>query len=184
MKSKRFHFLVIPILAIFWLQPLTGKVFATAKESLLWKTQESEHFLIHYHQGEALLSLRIAGIAEKIHANLSNYFNWSPRDRTHLILSDQYDEANGSATSFPRNKIFLRMASPDDILGTEDYLDRLTSLLTHEYAHILHIDKIGDRAKIKRDILGRFLISFRQFFSPIGLLRGWRLIWKPIHLWE
>ncbi|MCP4295293.1 MAG: hypothetical protein GY786_06780, partial [Proteobacteria bacterium] len=53
-----------------------------------------------------------------------------------------------------------------------DYLDRLTSLLIHEYSHILHIDKIGDRARIKRDILGRFPISFPALFQPTWVLEG------------
>src|SRR5215210_3593844 len=70
-----------------------------------WRTITTDHFYIHFHQGEEELAQRAAGYAERAHERLVPLLGWSPRGRTNLILTDHVDVANGSAIPFPDKRI-------------------------------------------------------------------------------
>src|SRR5687767_15951679 len=69
-----------------------------------WKTITTPHFYIHYHGGLDQLAQRTVTMAEAIHDRLTPLMGWEPEQRTHVVLSDNIDASNGSATFFP-NKI-------------------------------------------------------------------------------
>ena len=63
-----------------------------------WKTIESEHLYVHYADGNKALAERALAIAETAHKHLTKVLSWNPRDKTHLVLSDETDQPNGFAS--------------------------------------------------------------------------------------
>jgi hypothetical protein len=139
--------------------------------SLNWKTLTTQHFFIHFDSSNQALAEKTAVMAEKIHQKLSRELNWIPAQPTHLVLTDHTDLANGYATPQPYNRSVLFIHPP--IAGQLDFGLWLESLITHEYTHILHLDKAFGIAKGARSILGRFPMTFPNSFQPSWLIEGY-----------
>ena len=139
-----------------------------------WRTITTEHFFVHAHQGEEELAQRAAAIAEDVHVRLTTRLGWTPRTRTHLILTDHVDVSNGSATPFPTNRIEVYVSAPgaDPSSPLEYYDNWLELVITHEYAHILHLDQARAVPGFLRKVLGRHPLTFPNDFSPLWLIEG------------
>jgi len=139
---------------------------------LHWNTIESDNFYIHYADGYETLAQKTANSAQKAHTLLSPQLNWQPTDKTHLILSDETDTANGYATAINFNRSVLFVAPPDTTNGLEDFDDWLETLIIHEYTHILHLDKINGAADYAQNILGRHFLLFPNVYQPGWFIEG------------
>ncbi|HHM04252.1 MAG TPA: hypothetical protein ENJ19_00730, partial [Gammaproteobacteria bacterium] len=136
---------------------------------LHWFSLASEHFIVHYHEGEGTLAHQTLAIAEGVHRRLSQEFRWTPRGRTEIVLSDQADLANGYATPLPANRIVLFATSPRDVMDHSTWFELL---ITHEYAHILHLDKAEGFPRWFRKVFGRFLLFFPNLLQPAWYVEG------------
>ncbi|MDQ1362315.1 MAG: hypothetical protein QG652_175, partial [Pseudomonadota bacterium] len=135
---------------------------------LIWQTISTSHFEIHFALGNESLAWKTADVAERVHTKLSPRLNWQPDAKTHLVISDETDQPNGYALPFPFNRSVLFLAPPDNANSLEDFSDWLELLITHEYTHILHLDKASGGARNLRDIFGRHFLLFPNMFQP-----GW-----------
>lgn len=153
---------------------LVGQAHAaiTHDPSLQWYSIESPHFIVHYHDGETMLAPRVAAIAERVQQRLSQSLQWTPRAKTDLILSDETDFANGYASVFPSARLTIYVSAPDDINSLEDHDDWLEYLITHEYTHILHLDKVQGTPAGLQNIFGRHFLLFPNQFQPRWLIEG------------
>ncbi|HEX9242880.1 MAG TPA: BamA/TamA family outer membrane protein [Anaeromyxobacter sp.] len=107
-----------------------------------WRTLETPHFRIHYHQGEEAISQVVAREAERAHALLSPRLGYSA-PLTQIVLSDDQDDTNGSASAFFYDTIRLFVVPPAAGSELQDYRSWIRQLLQHEYTHILHMDHVG-----------------------------------------
>jgi len=139
---------------------------------LTWQTLQTDHFEIHFHNGEEMLIPKVAKIAEAAHVRVSEYFNWIPESRTHLILTDRMDFSNAYALPVPRNTMVIIVTPPDDVQSIGDYHDWLDLVITHEYTHIVHIDKAYGLPKGARDIFGRIAFFFPNALQPLWVVEG------------
>jgi hypothetical protein len=119
-----------------------------------WRTLETPRFRVHYHQGEEALAQDVAREAERAHALLAPQLRYAPR-RTHIVLSDDQDEANGLATPVPYDTIRLFAVPPSSFSELQDYRDWLRTLVQHEYVHILHLDNVGGLPALVNRIFGK-----------------------------
>jgi len=133
-----------------------------------WRTLETPHFQLHFHEGEESLARRFAGAAEQAHARLVPILRHAPEERTQLVLSDDVDDANGSATVVPYDIVRLQAVPPESLSVLNDYRDWVQSLVTHEYVHILHMDTIGGIPRAANSIFGKV-------FVPNGVLPPWMI---------
>lgn len=146
--------------------------------SLDWYTLESKNFRCHFHNGEEKLARRSLAIAENVHAELSLMLDWTPESKTDLILTDEYDVSNGSATPFPTNRTSIFLSGPDSVNSLEDNSDWLETVIKHEYLHILHLDKATGAASAMRKIFGRaayifpFFTAFPNAYQPAWIVEG------------
>lgn len=145
-----------------WLCVLWSIVFATAQTAharddirLKYRTITTPHFYVHYFSGRKALAQRTAQLAEEAHVVLSPLLAWTPAERTHVVVEDKIDTANGSANVFGRNvvRIFGMPPEADGVLGYYD--DWLRILVYHEYVHILHLDTVFGLAPIINSIIGK-----------------------------
>lgn len=144
------------LIAILTLMLLaTGANAATFDPSFKYRTMETSHFSIHYHQGLESLAGRAAGIAEEIQLKLAALLGWNPEEKTNLVLTDNSDFANGMATVIPWNTIYLQTVPPDIMSTIGEYDDWLRILIVHEYAHILTSDPVRGYSKVLRSIFGK-----------------------------
>lgn len=167
------HYIRLLYAFFLWLlsvNALHAAVFHRA--GLEWYSQESEHFQIHFHDGLQTQARKVLDVAERVHARLSRYLQWQPQARTEIVLTDEYDVANGYASPYPANRMTLYLSAPDEINGLEDYGDWLELVFTHEYLHILHLDKANGSPESLRHIFGRFLLLFPNVFQPSWFIEG------------
>lgn len=139
---------------------------------LEWHTATTQHFYIHYHSEVQPLIQDVALIAERAHQRVSHFFNWEPKDRTNLILIDRFDTINGFAFPMPRNTMAIFVSPPDDVDVLSNYHDWLDLVITHEYTHIIHMDKVAGLPKGGRGIFGRFILFFPNALQPPWVLEG------------
>jgi len=138
---------------------------------LRFRTLSTPHFDIHAHQGEEHLARRLAVIAEAVRSRFAPGFGVA-RGRVQVILVDQTDLSNGSATPFPYDAIEITAVPPagETLIGnTTDWLELV---FTHEYTHILHLDRTGGWIDGVRHVFGRVPIVFPNAFLPIWEIEG------------
>jgi hypothetical protein len=130
------------------------------------------HFVIYFHQGEEPLARRLASLVEDVRAQAASALHSPAPDLTHVILADQAEVANGWATPLPRNTVFLNAAAPagNDLIGRTDNWLRL--VFTHEYTHIVHLDRAGGWARVARGLLGRSPVTFPNLWLPQWQIEG------------
>jgi hypothetical protein len=141
--------------------------------TLRFRTITTEHFSIHFHQGEQDIARRLARIAEETHQVLVPRLGRArSRARTHVILVDQEDVSNGWAMVFPYNVIQINAAAPavDDAIGNTD--DWLRMVFAHEYTHVLHLDRAGGLVGGLRFVFGRAPLLFPNWFLPQWQIEG------------
>jgi hypothetical protein len=128
---------------------------AANNPKLLWKTIETEHFRIDYYSTEDDVARHVAALAEGIYGRLAPSVGWSPSEKTEVVLADQTDGANGSASALPYNAVHLNVTAPDDMSPLGDVDDWYLELVTHEYTHILHTDHVTGIPALINRILGK-----------------------------
>lgn len=140
--------------------------------ALTWRTLHSSHFRIHYYEGEETLAQRTAATAERVHTQLSPVIGWQPEEPVDIVLTDRQDIANGFASFFPADRMTIFVTPPDEITSLEDHGGWLDTVLTHEYIHILHLDKAAGIPGFLRHVFGRNILLFPNALQPAWLIEG------------
>jgi Tol biopolymer transport system component len=113
--------------------------------SLKWKTITTEHFRVHYHQGEQWTAQQVAQIAEEVYPHITGLYHYEP-GIVDFIVKDNEDFANGAAYYYD-NKVELWATNLEfGLRGTTEWL---RNVVTHEYTHIV---SIGAAMKMPRRI--------------------------------
>ncbi len=140
--------------------------------ALHFRTITTEHFVLYFHQGEETNARRLATIAEETWRTLSGLLGPTPPPLTHVVLVDQTELANGSATPVPYDTIVVTATWPpgSDFLGRTD--DWLRLVFTHEFTHIVHLDRSEGWARVVRGVFGRVPLAFPNLFLPTWQIEG------------
>jgi hypothetical protein len=139
--------------------------------ALRFKTHRTPHFVIHFHQGEEALALRLAGIAEHVRGRLIAAMG-AGGPMSHVVLVDQADFSNGFAAVVPWNAIVIYAAPPsgaETIGNTDDWLEYV---FTHEYVHVVHLDRSRGWARWARGLFGRSPVAFPNLSLPLWQIEG------------
>lgn len=140
--------------------------------ALRFRAIRTSHFIVYFHQGEDASARRLASVAEETWNALRRSLGSDPPSLTHVVLADQGELANGSATPLPYNTITITAAWPggwQSIGRTDDWL-RL--VFTHEFTHIVHLDRSRGWARIARGVFGRTPFAFPNLFLPAWQIEG------------
>lgn len=138
--------------------------------SLEWRTITTANFHIHYHNGIEKVAKELSVIAEDVHRELLPKIGWKPAAKTHVVLVDNTDSANGYSTPFPVNTVVLYVAKPEPDSVLNNYHEWLKMLFTHEYTHTLNLDTITGFPAVTRSIFGR--LWFPSSLQPVWLIEG------------
>jgi hypothetical protein len=163
-----------PLKAVFALVPLlclAPPAPAQVHPGGRWWTLETEHFRVHVRAQHRELGLLAAAEAEAAFALLLRELP-PPYLPVELVVSDDLDEANGFATIFPtpRLVVFAPPPAADPLLATYDRWLRL--VITHELAHLFHLDLTRGWWAVARSLLGRVPGLFPNTYAPTWLIEG------------
>lgn len=156
-----------------------------------WRSFKTEHFQFYFYKETEPLARRLAPMAEKIHDRLVDELHMTPAGRTHVLIYDDTDLANGTATVLPRNTIHL-FATSDYAGGFGRTGDLLVETFTHEYTHILQLGYVTDLPQAVNDLVGGLVypnmylpawcteglaVTMESEFHPSGRLHSstWRM---------
>jgi len=103
---------------------------------LEWKTIEGKHFIVHYHQNTEWTANEALWVADDIYPAITGLYHYQPEEKTHLIIRDTDDYANGGAYYFD-NKIEIWAKPLDYELRGSHYW--LRDVITHEFTHIVSL---------------------------------------------
>jgi surface antigen Omp85-like protein/WD40 repeat protein len=151
--------------------PPTASAAGRYDPRLRFRTTRTSHFDIHAHQGEEAMARRLAGIVERVRTKFEPAFGVA-HGRVQVILVDQTDLSNGWATPLPYDTIEITAVppSPETLIGnTTDWLELV---FTHEYTHILHLDRSRGLMQRLRRVFGRVPAVFPNGFLPIWQVEG------------
>lgn len=124
------------LFAVLLFVPVSGSAqisYGRNHPELDWKTIQTPHFQILFHQGLDSLALESAAIAEYHFDRISRDFDVPDMGKTDLILYDADDVANGTANPL-NHSIFVYMAGSSK--ETSDSLRWLDRVIGHEFGHM------------------------------------------------
>lgn len=139
---------------------------------LRFQLVKTPHFTLYFHQGEESIARRLADLVEGVRTEVGESMRTEPPAHTHVILADQTEYANGWASPLPRDTVFLNAAAPSgaEFIGNTD--DWLRVVFTHEFTHIVHLDRSGGWARAARAMLGRSPYVFPNLTLPQWAIEG------------
>jgi len=160
----------LPALCVAALLLISGAAAANSRD-LKWRTLQTDHFVIHYHQSEEDAAGRAARLLERAHARLSVGLGHAPFLRTQVVLTDNTDEANGFANAVPFPRMSANLTAPNSMSVLESYDDWLDILLTHEYVHVVHLDTVHGIPRLVNAVLGFGVLG--KVWSPNIIQPRW-----------
>ncbi|MDP6853080.1 MAG: hypothetical protein QF472_03925 [Candidatus Marinimicrobia bacterium] len=122
---------------------------------LKWSTIETEHFLIHHHEETKRSAAEAAAVAEWIYTPITEFYEYEPDGKTHIIIEDTDDISNGAAYYYDNKIIIWALPLDFDLRGSHRWLN---NVITHEFTHII---QIGAAMKYPR----RFPAAFFQLMN-------------------
>jgi len=109
-----------------------------------WYTIESEHFMVHFQEGNSRSAQVTSRIAEEVFSPITELYQYEPEEKVSIILKDREDYSNGAAYFFD-NKIDIWLPALDSPLrGTHNWL---RNVIAHEFVHIVQIQKGMKRSR-------------------------------------
>lgn len=112
---------------------------------LTWRTIETEHFFVHYHEGAERTARVVAKIAEEVYQPITSLYDHKPDQKVSFVIKDYDDYSNGAAYFYDNIVEIWATAMDFDLRGTHNWL---RNVVTHEFTHIVQIQtamKFGRR---------------------------------------
>ncbi|MGM0484951.1 MAG: TolB family protein, partial [Candidatus Krumholzibacteriota bacterium] len=124
-------------MALFLSLAVASNMAAINFSDVTWRTIETDHFQIHYHDGEEFSARQVALIAEAIYEPVTEFYDCRI-PTVHINLMDISDEPGGAAYYY-QDRINLDVADFEfNLRGTTNWLRNVT---THEFVHLVSMQK-------------------------------------------
>lgn len=150
-----------------------ARIASAERPSADWRTIETAHFRVHFPAPFAAWASRAAATLEGVHDRVVDFVGYAPPRKIEVVVSDPEADANGIAYPFlDRPSIELWASPPDPESGLGDFRDWTELLVTHEFAHIVHLTRPRNRPGVIERLvplpIGPVLLS-----SPRWLAEGY-----------
>ncbi|MEO5567183.1 MAG: hypothetical protein ABIR92_01740 [Gemmatimonadaceae bacterium] len=161
-------------------RPLKGAVtllcvaasLATAQDpSRDYLTISTTHFRVSFTRPLEGVARRVAANAERAYTQLSAEMH-PPRGTIDVLVTDDFDFSNGSAITYPTNRIIVYAMPPVNDFGLRYTTDWAQMVVTHELAHIFHLDRTRGIWKLGQYVFGRSPFLFPNLYQPSWLIEG------------
>lgn len=156
---------------------LCGVIFLIAPDASAqipyakYRTFETPHFILTFEIGLEDYASRAAVRAEAAYALLAKAYGSPPRGKIRVVIIDQGDVFNGSAAPYPTNRVMAFANTPveGELFFADDPIELL---VTHELAHIFHLDEARRGWSVLRRVFGRGDLTFPHLFDGSYLIEG------------
>jgi WD40-like Beta Propeller Repeat len=135
------------------------------------RTLSTPHLRVHVRKEQEALGRRAAAIAEQAYAQLARELV-PPAGPIDMLIADNVDYSNGFAQVFPTNRVVIYAVPPVASTELRFHDDWLQLVITHELAHIFHIDRAGGLWRAGRWLFGRNPLLFPNAFTPSWVKEG------------
>ncbi len=135
------------------------------------RTLATPHLRVHVRAGQENLGRRAAAIAERAYAQLARELA-PPAGLIDLLIADNVDYSNGFAQVFPTNRVVIYAVPPIGSTELRFHDDWLQLVITHELAHIFHIDRARGLWRVGRWVFGRNPLFFPNALTPSWVKEG------------
>lgn len=159
-------------LSLVLLPAIASSASAQVAPDARWHTFDTPHYQVHYQDGLESLARRAAARAEEARVALTETFVEPPRGRVHLVIADNLDYANGLASLFPRNRVVVYAHGPVEEPSLAYSFDWLELVVSHELAHVHHLDYASPLIRGLRGVLGRNPVLFPNATVPQWTTEG------------
>jgi Tol biopolymer transport system component len=136
-----------------------------------FRSVSTDRVVVHYHEGLEAQAREAAALATEILAAHEARYHGRV-GRVHIVIADTNDQPNGFATPFPYSLVRINVVAPagTDEFGNHDGWLRL--VLTHELAHVVHLEEARGIVGGARKVLGRAPYLFPNSLTPSWLIEG------------
>ncbi|GAC1648163.1 MAG: hypothetical protein NVS4B3_03300 [Gemmatimonadaceae bacterium] len=149
----------------------TPRADAQVAPNAPWYTLATSHFRVHFTAGSEGPARKAGGAAERAYTQLARELH-EPRGPIDIVISDDVDFANGSATPVPTNRITVYAHPPVDVPALRLYDDWMALVITHELTHIFHLDRARGVWHAAQAVFGRHPVFFPNLYAPAWLVEG------------
>jgi WD40-like Beta Propeller Repeat len=169
--SRPFARLRAAVLFLLTLLGLDAADAASFPPHLRFRSISTDRVTIHYHQGLEALARDAASLATEILERHEARYHWRV-GRLQLVLADVEDDPNGFATPLPYPLVNVRAVAPRGGDDFGNYDDWLRLVLTHELAHVVHLDQAHGIVRFGRKVFGRAPYLFPNVTTPGWMIEG------------
>src|SRR5688572_10942344 len=169
MRRLVLHPAVAAALIAVFLPPLAQG--ASFPPHLRFRSLSTARVTVHYHQGLEPMAREAAALSSELLARHEARYGVRV-GRVQVVLADVEDDPNGFATPLPYPMVHIRAVAPRgaDEFGNHDGWLRL--VLTHELAHVVHLDQAYGVVRAGRNVLGRAPFLFPNGATPTWMIEG------------
>ena len=159
------------LLILLALLPVRPASPASFPPELRFRTLKTPRVTLHYHQGLEAMAREAAALADEILAAHERRYGRRV-GRVHVAVVDVEDDPNGFATPLPYPLVQIRAVAPrgNDDFGNHD--GWLRFVLTHELAHVVHLDEARGIPGAARKVFGRVPFFFPNAATPTWMVEG------------
>ncbi|MBC7789856.1 MAG: PD40 domain-containing protein [Anaerolineae bacterium] len=136
-----------------------------------WRTLRTQHFSVHFTPQLEEAARRAAAEAERAYRALAVSLH-PPRGPIDLVVADNVDFSNGSATPVPSNRIVVYGYPPLSAGSLRFYDDWLALVITHELVHIFHLDRARGWWRHGQRVFGRSPWLMPNLYAPGWVIEG------------
>jgi hypothetical protein len=142
------------IIASLWLAALLAAQPARAASFVLDELDTDDLQLLYLDPFQTYLTPLVASSFHNSLQFQKRVFEWTPSERTMVLMNDLADYGNASAGSAPHNGIIVYVAPPSRTLETMPSSERMYSLMNHETVHVANGDVANSRDRAWRKFFG------------------------------
>jgi hypothetical protein len=126
---------------------------SASAEPFKMRVQESEGLrLLYFHPAETYLTPHATRSFYNSLEFQERVFDWTPWEKTSVILKDFSDYGNAGARSSPNNALIFDIAPLSRVFETFTASERIYSLMNHELVHVATMDAWNERDAFWRKI--------------------------------
>jgi hypothetical protein len=146
---------------------LVAPLSAQVAPDRAWRTVETRHVRVTYPLPHDSLGARAAAAAERAWEALAAGLAGPPGGRVEVLVSDDIDLANAFASVAPYPLVVVYAHPPFDDLDLAEYSDWLDVVISHEMAHVFHLDEARGLGALLRGVFGRVPASGWPLFPHV-----------------
>lgn len=148
-----------------------GATAASFPPELRFRSLSTDRVTVHFPQELEVMAREAAALATEILERQQARYHHRV-GRVQIVLVDVEDDPNGFASPLPYPLVQVRAVAPHGADEFGNYESWLRVVLTHELAHVVHLDQARGPLALGRKVFGRAPFLFLNGATPTWMIEG------------